>query len=72
MIRYPFLEERATIGVTAPSSGVPKELHGLVEAACNRLKSKDFDVICGNTIWTQIKVRSSSAKNRADEFNKMM
>jgi len=72
MINYPFLEERATIGVTAPSSGVPKELHGLVEAACNRMKSKGFDVICGNTVWTQNKVRSSSAKIRAEEFNKMM
>ena len=72
MIRYPFLEERATIGVTAPSSGVPKELHGLVEAACNRMKSKGFDVICGDTVWTQNKARSSSAKFRAEEFNKMM
>ena len=72
MIKYPFLEDKATIGVTAPSSGVPKELHGLVEAACNRLKLKNFEVICGNTVWTQNKVRSSPAKLRADEFNKMM
>ncbi|MBT2680478.1 LD-carboxypeptidase [Bacillus sp. ISL-35] len=72
MIKYPFLEEGATIGVTAPSSGVPKELHGLVEAASNRLKSKGFDVVCGNTVWTQNKVRSAPAKLRAEEFNKMM
>lgn len=72
MIKYPFLEQRATIGITAPSSGVPKELHGLVEAARNRMKSKGFDVVCGNTVWTQDKVRSSSAKFRADEFNKMI
>ncbi|MFD0051514.1 hypothetical protein ACFVHQ_19715 [Actinomycetes bacterium NPDC127524] len=67
MIKYPFFEERATIGVTALSSGVPKELHGLVEDACNRMKSKGFDDICGNTVWTQNKVRLSSAKFRADE-----
>ena len=72
MIRYPFLEDRATIGVTAPSSGVPKELQGLLEAACNSLKAKHFHVICGDTVWTQNKVRSSPAKFRADEFNKMM
>lgn len=72
MIKYPFFEKGATIGVTAPSSGVPTELHGLLEAACNRMKSKGFNVICGNTVWTQNKARSSSAQVRADEFNKMM
>lgn len=72
MIKYPLLLERATIGVTAPSSGVPEDLHGLMEAASNRLKSKGFDIIFGNTVWTQDKVRSSSAKLRADEFNKMI
>lgn len=72
MIKYPFLEKRATIGVTAPSSGVPKELHGLVKDACDRLKSKGFDIICGDTVWNQNKVRSSLARNRAEEFNKMM
>ncbi len=72
MIKYPFLEERAVIGVTAPSSGVPKELHLLLETACNRMKSKGFDVTCGNTVWTQEKVRSSPAEFRADEFNKMI
>ncbi|WP_175640153.1 S66 family peptidase [Metabacillus schmidteae] len=72
MIKYPFLLEKATIGVTAPSSGVPKELHGLIETASNRVKSKGFDVICGDTVWTQNKVRSSPAKFRAEEFNKMM
>lgn len=72
MIRYPILEERATIGVTAPSSGVPKELHNLLETAYNRMKSRGFDVVCGNTVWTQDKVRSASAKIRAEELNKMM
>jgi muramoyltetrapeptide carboxypeptidase len=72
MIKYPFLLERATIGVTAPSSGVPEDLHGLMEAASKRLKSNGFDIIFGNTVWTQDKVRSSTAKLRADEFNKMI
>lgn len=72
MIKYPFLKERVTIGVTAPSSGVPKELHGILIEAGNRMKSRGFDVLFGDTVWTQDKVRSSSAKIRADEFNKMM
>ncbi|MFC7371950.1 S66 peptidase family protein [Fictibacillus iocasae] len=72
MIRYPFLKEGATIGVTAPSSGVPEDLHKLVEDACHRVKSMGYHVLCGNTVWTQNKVRSSSARFRADEFNTMM
>lgn len=31
MIKYPFLERDATIGVTAPSSGVQVELHDILK-----------------------------------------
>lgn len=72
MIKYPSIKEGATIGVTAPSSGVPKELHSLLETACNRMKSKGYEIICGDTAWTQEKVRSSPAQIRGREFNKMM
>lgn len=33
MINYPFMGKGATIGVTAPSSGVPSELHELLNSA---------------------------------------
>lgn len=72
MIIYPSLEEGATIGVTAPSSGVKAELHDLVKLSCSRLEKYGFQVICGDTVWTQDKAKSASAKVRADEFNSMM
>lgn len=72
MITYPFLKEEAIIGVTVPSSGVNAELHDLLKLACNRLKLKGFDVICGETVWTQDKAKSAPAKLRANEFNQMM
>ncbi len=72
MIEYPFLEKGTTIGVTAQSSGVPRELHELLKTACNRMEKKGFNVICGDTAWTQDKAKSAPAKKRAEEFNKMM
>lgn len=72
MIKYPILEEGAIIGVTAPSSGVPIELHHLLISAYESLENKGFDIISGETSWTQDKAKSASAKKRAQEFNKMM
>lgn len=72
MIKYPRLEKDATIGVTAPSSGVPEGLHEMFKQSCERLKSKGFHIICGDTVWTQEKAKSASAEKRADEFNEMM
>lgn len=72
MIRYPILEEGPTIGVTAPSSGVPSELHHLLKAAFSSLEKKGFNIISGDTSWTQDKAKSAPAKNRAEEFNKMI
>ncbi|WP_169081451.1 S66 peptidase family protein [Paenibacillus sp. PL91] len=72
MIRYPFLNEKATVGVTAPSSGVNAEWHDLVKLACSRLETKGFNVVCGETVWTQNKAKSSPAQIRAEEFNTMM
>lgn len=72
MIKYPLLEKGATIGVTASSSGVQVELHDMFRLACSRMEMKGFKVICGETVWTQSKAKSSTAKKRADEFNKMM
>ncbi|NIK75249.1 muramoyltetrapeptide carboxypeptidase LdcA involved in peptidoglycan recycling [Paenibacillus castaneae] len=72
MIKYPSLNTGAAIGVTAPSSGVPMELHDILKLACNRMELKGFKIICGDTVWTQSKAKSTTAKKRAEEFNEMM
>ncbi|MFJ7666388.1 S66 peptidase family protein [Lysinibacillus sp. NPDC097195] len=72
MIKYPILEEGATIGVTAPSSGIPSELHELLKTACNRMEQKGYKLFCGETVWTQNKAKSAPAQKRADEFQKMI
>lgn len=72
MINYPVLEKGAVIGVTAPSSGVPKELHGLLELAIERLQQRGYGVECGPTAWTQEKAKSALAAVRGAEFTAMM
>jgi muramoyltetrapeptide carboxypeptidase len=72
MITFPFLEKKATIGVTAPSSGVEEDLHELVKLSCSRLEEMGYKVICRDTVWTQDKAKSAPAKKRAQEFNEMM
>ncbi|MFD1030820.1 S66 family peptidase [Metaplanococcus flavidus] len=71
MIRYPAGKLR-TIGVTAPSSGVEKELHHLLEQTISRQKEKGYDVKIGNTAWTQHDAKSAPADERAKEFMDMM
>ncbi|WML38213.1 LD-carboxypeptidase [Neobacillus sp. OS1-2] len=72
MITYPHLKEGASIGVTAPSSGIPAELHQLVTNSCTRLERSGFRMTCGETVWTQNKAKSASAIKRATEFNTFM
>jgi muramoyltetrapeptide carboxypeptidase len=72
MIKYPFLKKGATIGVTAPSSGVKAELHDMFKQACESMERKGYKVVCGETVWTQEKAKSASAKKRANEFIEMM
>ncbi|MFJ5714520.1 S66 peptidase family protein [Neobacillus sp. NPDC093127] len=72
MITYPHLKNGATIGVTAPSSGVATELHELVKLACSRLEQKGFQVLCGDTVWSHYKAKSAPAVKRAAEFNGLM
>lgn len=72
MISYPLLGQGATIGVTAPSSGVREDLHDLLKQACLRMEEKGFGVIRGETVWKQDKARSAPARVRAAEFNNMM
>lgn len=72
MITYPVLEKGATIGVTAPSSGVDASLHEMLRLACRRMEELGFHVVCGDTVWTQEKAKSAPAASRTDEFHEMM
>ncbi|OIU71952.1 S66 family peptidase [Rossellomorea aquimaris] len=72
MITYPYLNTRSKIGVTAPSSGVPSELHNLLRQSAARLEEKGYSLSFGETVWTQEKARSADAEKRAAEFMKMM
>lgn len=72
MITYPTLHKGATVGVTAPSSGIPNELHEMFRGAVKRMEDRGYPVICGDTVWTQQKTRSSSAVSRAKELNDMI
>lgn len=72
MIKYPFFEKNSKIGVTAPSSGVPLDLHNIFKQACRRMEDYGYKVICGDTVWTQDKATSAIAEKRAIEFNHMM
>ncbi|MEW9502385.1 S66 family peptidase [Jeotgalibacillus marinus] len=72
MIYYPTLRSGGTIGVTAPSSGVPTSLHEIVKQSVSKMEERGFTVVCGETVWTQHKAKSSSAKKRGHEFNEMM
>lgn len=67
MIRYP---DRAlkTIGVTAPSSGVPEDLHHLLEAAIAKMEQQGFTVKTSPNAWSQKEAKSSPASVRAKEL----
>ncbi|MGI2327008.1 S66 family peptidase [Planococcus sp. YIM B11945] len=70
MILYPS-RPLETIGITAPSSGLSKELHGLLLEAENRLKRRGFKVKLGDTVWTQQFAKSAPADKRAAELMAM-
>lgn len=72
IIQYPHLKERATIGITAPSSGVEEKAHPLLRAACKRLEEKGYRTVTGETAWMQNKAKSAPAQKRANELNEMM
>ncbi|WP_310549690.1 S66 family peptidase [Paenibacillus glufosinatiresistens] len=72
MIRYPLLHEGAVIGVTAPSSGTGEEWRPLLDSAIRRMEQRGFQVVCGETPWTQHKAKSAPARVRAAELDAMM
>ncbi|PGM56636.1 S66 peptidase family protein [Bacillus sp. AFS053548] len=72
MIKYPVLKSGATIGVTAPSSGLKEQFHELMKQSINRMERDGFKVECGDIVWTQDKAKSANANKRAYELNRMM
>ncbi|AYC30402.1 S66 family peptidase [Paenisporosarcina cavernae] len=72
MIRYPApVKFGDTIGVTAPSSGVPEFLHSLIHQAVSQLETRGFLVKIGKTTWTQEKAASAPKELRAKELKEM-
>ncbi|MBM7610383.1 muramoyltetrapeptide carboxypeptidase LdcA involved in peptidoglycan recycling [Lysinibacillus composti] len=72
MITYPTLIKKRKVAVTAPSAGVERELHHLLHKAVERLQSKGYEVMIGETCWTQYKAKSAQASVRAEELNSLL
>ncbi|WP_404406975.1 S66 peptidase family protein [Jeotgalibacillus malaysiensis] len=72
MIQYPTLHKPATIGVTAPSSGVPEALHPLLKGADKQLQKNGYQLVFGETAWTQHKAKSAPADLRAKDFHSIV
>lgn len=72
MITYPILQPGATIGVTAPSSGIQSNFHHLMKQSFSRVERMGYNIKCGDTVWTQYKAKSAPARVRAEELNEMM
>ncbi len=56
------------IAITAPSSGVPQDLHPRLELAINNLKKKGFRVVEGECLRSQHKNKSACKISRAKEL----
>ncbi|UTH15074.1 S66 family peptidase [Macrococcus epidermidis] len=68
MIKYPILNEKFKIGVTAPSSGIDSTLHHLIDSISKKLEPENH-LIIGDTTFTQHKAKSADALIRANELN---
>ncbi len=72
MIYPKFLSSGSLIGVPAPSSGAYDELHKIKYANSKlKLEKMGYKCILSQNINKSEKARSASAKERADEINKM-
>ncbi|CAN7393451.1 S66 family peptidase [Rossellomorea sp. LjRoot5] len=72
MITYPLLTKHSTVGLTAPSSGVPHELHDLLKKAIAKMEEAGYTLECSETVWKQHKAKSAPATERAAELNRML
>ncbi|WP_088006313.1 S66 family peptidase [Indiicoccus explosivorum] len=71
MIKYPD-RRLQTVGVTAPSSGVPEALHHLIHDSAVRQNKRGLAVVAGETVWTQKHAKSAAARKRATELHTML
>jgi len=54
MIKYPVLKSGATIGVTAPSSGLKEQFHELMKQSINRMERDGYKMVCEEVVWTLV------------------
>jgi muramoyltetrapeptide carboxypeptidase LdcA involved in peptidoglycan recycling len=72
-IRYPEpLRPGGRIGVTAPSSGVEEHLHILLHRAREQVQKAGYQVVEGETIWTEDKLVSAPKEKRAAELSRFL
>ena len=71
MIRYPHLSGHR-VGVTAPSSGIPTELHQLLHQSERIFKRHGFTLQFEPTAWTQHRGKSAPASVRAEELVRLL
>ena len=68
-IKYPKpLQPGATIGVTAPSSGIEAPMHPRLDLALDMLRQRGYKVQEGNCLRSHSKNTSAPAKERAEEM----
>lgn len=68
-MRYPLpILPGATIGVTAPSSGVDSAMHRRLDLAITNLRDRGYQVLEGQCLRDRNNPASDSAKNRAHDF----
>lgn len=71
-IRYPApLQPGHTIGITAPSSGVPKDLQARLEFCLSHLRERGYEVVVG-ACMDGAGIVSASAAARAEELTGML
>jgi muramoyltetrapeptide carboxypeptidase len=66
------LRKGSRIAVTAPSSGVEEHLHFLLHKAKQQVESHGFEVVEGETIWTEDKCVSSPKEKRVNELMRFL
>ena len=68
IIYPPPLKKGDLIGVTAPSSGVPKKFHPRLELVLEHLEKRGFKYVEGKYLRSDHKGISADARNRAKDF----
>lgn len=73
MFRFPApLSLGDTIAITAPSSGVPRELHPRLELVIGHLQKQGFNIVEGQCLWQNEAFVSAPAITRAEELTRFL